>query len=148
MAFDPSKMTISWQQAGGSGNLRQWHFTVSDDDTMKDVQKPGYFSAMAASLSPSSLVYVTAPKWAALFVLSHVDDDWVATVMARADMPQNAAAPLVQGLPQGSAPVGMGAPVTSTGGLRTEDTDLGGGSPGGITARSAAQPAPAPSGKK
>lgn len=103
--FDPSAMTILTQAAGGSGSWRIWHYVVVDDTTLDDLTEPGYFGAMGDHFTPASVVYVTAPTYVAQLVLSKVGDTWHASVLSEVELPEDAEAPRVQNLPQGSQPI-------------------------------------------
>ena len=98
--FDPSKMTILLQAAGGSGDWRNWHYVVADGDTLDTVMADGYFSGFAPQITPCSLVTVTAPDYVAQLVLLTKDNAVMTKKLCAVDIGHGESdAPHVQGVP-------------------------------------------------
>lgn len=98
--FDPSKMTILVQAAGGSGDWRMWHYTVADDATMDNVTADGFFSPMHRQITPMSIVYVTATTFVAQLAMLKKDNAVTTEVMAVAEFAEDDSdLPHVQGVP-------------------------------------------------
>ena len=98
--FDPSKMTILLQAAGGSGDWRMWHYVVADGDDLETVMVDGYFSAFAPQITPCSLVTVTSPNYVAQLVLLTKDNAVTTKKLCAVDIgDEESDAPHVQGVP-------------------------------------------------
>ena len=97
--FDPSKMTILVQAAGGAGDWRLWHYLAADD-TLEDVVADGFFTPFAPHIVPYSVVFVTAPGYVAQLVLLVKDNAVTTRTLCQVDVDvASSEPPHVQGVP-------------------------------------------------